>query len=152
MARPPLIASRILPLVPGGIRQLRPPTNFDERPLERPILPGWSANELSRCVGMRRSAFSLGKGRVFSLFDLKSLFHEITAHKTQFRSQNFYTPTGLYEWLIMPEGSSASPGWFVKVINGVSNGLEQVAAYLDDVVVYDSHPSAHFKTIRALSE
>ena len=40
VARPPLFTSRALPLVPGGIRQIRSPTNFDERPLERPILPG----------------------------------------------------------------------------------------------------------------
>ena len=31
----------------------------------------------------------------------------------------FCTPTGLYEWLVMPLGSSALPGWFVKVINEV---------------------------------
>ena len=52
----------------------------------------------------------------------------------------------------MPQGSSASPGWFVKVINAVAKGLEQVAAYLDDVIVFDSDPSAHVKTIRVLFE
>ena len=52
----------------------------------------------------------------------------------------------------MPRGSSASPGWFVKVINEVTKGLEQVAAYLDDVIVFDSDPSTHVETIRALFE
>ena len=64
----------------------------------------------------------------------------------------FCTPTGLYEWLVMPQGSSASPGWFVKVINEVIKGLAQVAAYLDDVIVFDSDPTAHVRTIRALFE
>ena len=31
----------------------------------------------------------------------------------------------------MPRGSSAAPGWFVKGINEVIEGLERVAAYLD---------------------
>ena len=53
---------------------------------------------------------------------------------------------------VMPQGSSASPGWFVKVINEVTKGLEQVAAYLDDVIVFDSDPWTHVKTIRALLE
>ena len=64
----------------------------------------------------------------------------------------FFTPTGLYEWLVMPQGSSASPGWFVNVINQVIKGLKQVAAYLDDVIVFDSDPIAHVKTIRSLFE
>ena len=50
----------------------------------------------------------------------------------------------------MPQGSSASQGWFVKVINEVIKGLKQVAAYLDDVIVFDSDPIAHVQTIRSL--
>ena len=38
----------------------------------------------------------------------------------------------------------------MKVINEVTKGLEQVAAYLGDVVVFDSDPLTHIKTIRAL--
>ena len=52
----------------------------------------------------------------------------------------------------MPQGSSASPGWFVKAINEVAKGLEQVAAYLDDAIILDSDPSAHVKTTRGLFE
>ena len=95
---------------------------------------------------------SLGKGRKLSLFELVSSFHQITAHKDAVLLTAFCTPTGLYEWLAMPQGSSASPGWFVKVINEVIKGLAQVAAYLDDVIVFVSDPAAHAKTIRALFE
>ena len=35
----------------------------------------------------------------------------------------------------MPQGSSVLPECFVKVINELMKGLEQVAAYLDDVIV-----------------
>ena len=52
----------------------------------------------------------------------------------------------------MPQGSSASPGWFVKAINEMIKGLKQVAAYLDDVIVFDSDPVAHIRTIRSLFE
>ena len=52
----------------------------------------------------------------------------------------------------MPQGSSASPGWFVKVINEVIKDLKQVAAYLDDIIVFDSDPIAHVQTIRSLFE
>ena len=52
----------------------------------------------------------------------------------------------------MPQSSGASPGRFVKVINEVIKGLEQVAAHLDDVMVYDTDTTAHVKTIRWLFE
>ena len=50
----------------------------------------------------------------------------------------------------MPQGSSASPGWFVKVINEVIKGVERVAAYLDDVIVFDPDPTDHVANILAL--
>ena len=93
---------------------------------------------------------SLGKGRIFSLFDLVSSFHQITIDKDTIPLTAFCTPNRLFEWLVMPQGSSASPGWFVKVINEVIKGLERVAAYLDDIIVFDPTPSDHTTNIRAL--
>ena len=49
-----------------------------------------------------------------------------------------------------PQDSSASPGCFIKAINEVTKCLEQVAAYLDGVIVFDSDPTAHFETMRVL--
>ena len=95
---------------------------------------------------------SLGSGRVFSLFDLVSSFYEIKAHQDTVHLTAFCTPTGLYEWLVMPQGSGPSSGWFLKVINEAIKGLNQVAAYLDDGSVFDSHPIAHVSTIRSLFE
>ena len=93
---------------------------------------------------------SLGSGRVFSLFDLVSSFHQITANKDTVPLTSFCTPTGLHERLVMPQGSSTSPGFFVKVINKVIMGLTQEEAYLDHVIVFDSDPVAHVRTIRSL--
>ena len=92
---------------------------------------------------------SFGQGTGIFPLRLFSSFHHITAHKDAVLLTGFCTPADLYEWLVMPQGSSASPGWFVMVVNGVINALEQVAANLDDVIVVDSDPAAHVKTIRA---
>ena len=45
--------------------------------------------------------------------------------------------------LVMPQGRSTSPGWFLKMINEVMKDSKQVEAYLDDVIVFDSDPIAH---------
>ena len=89
----------------------------------------------------------LGTGRTLSLFDLVSAFHQITVQKDTISLTAFCTPTRLFEWLVMPQGSSAVPEWFVKVINEVLKGLANVAAYLDDLTMFDSDPSAHVLTI-----
>ena len=52
----------------------------------------------------------------------------------------------------MPQGSSASPGRLVKVINEANKGLKQVAAYLYDVIVFDSDPTVHVEIMGALFE
>lgn len=46
--------------------------------------------------------------------------------------------------LFVPQGSSAAPGWFVKVVDEGIEGLEQVAAYFDHVitVVFDADASS----------
>ena len=86
-----------------------------------------------------------------SLFDLVSSFHQITAHKDTVPPTAFCSPTGLYEWLVIPQRCSASPGWVVKVLSKVTKGLEQVTAYLDDVMVFSDLPT-HVNTIRAFFE
>ena len=81
-----------------------------------------------------------------------SSFHQITVHKDTIPLTAFCTPTRLFEWLVIPKGSSAAPGWFVKVINEVIKGLANVVAYLDDVIAFDLDPSAHVLTIRDCSK
>ena len=48
--------------------------------------------------------------------------------------------------------TSQMAGWFVKVINEVIKDLKQVAAYLDDVIVFDFNAIAQVQTIRSLFE
>ena len=92
----------------------------------------------------------LGRGRIFLPFYFACSFHQITVHKDTTPLTAFCTPTRLFEWLVTPQGSSAAPGWFVKVINEVIKGLANVADYLDDVIVFDPDPSAHVLTIKGL--
>ena len=85
----------------------------------------------------------IGTGRIFPFFDLVFSFHQITVPKDAMPLTAFCTLTCLFEWLVMPQGSSAAPGWFVKVINEIIKGLVRVATYFDDVIVFDAYPSLH---------
>ena len=91
----------------------------------------------------------LGNEHIFSFFDLVSSFYQRTVSKDTIPLTAFSTLTRL-EWLVMPQGSSAAPGWFVKVINERIKGLVNEAAYLDDVIIFDPDPSVHVITITGL--
>ena len=90
---------------------------------------------------------SLYTGKVFSIFDLNSAFHQIVCDKETVPLTAFCTPTQLFEWLRMPQGANASPSWFVKVINRVVQGLDRVLAYLDDVICFDEEPLEHVRNM-----
>ncbi|CAB1103258.1 unnamed protein product [Ectocarpus sp. CCAP 1310/34] len=92
------------------------------------------------------------KGQFHSLFDMKSSFHQITVHRDTIPLTAFVTSSGLFEWLEMPQGRSAAPGWFCKVVNEVIENLRGVASYLDDLIVFDDTPATHVGTMRALFE
>ncbi|CAB1098634.1 unnamed protein product [Ectocarpus sp. CCAP 1310/34] len=95
---------------------------------------------------------SLHKGKVFSIFDLNSTFHQITVEEDTVQLTAFCTPTQLFEWLRMPRGSSVALSWFTMVINEVVTGLDHVLAYLDDVIVFDADPVHHVANIRLFLE
>ncbi|CAB1108996.1 unnamed protein product [Ectocarpus sp. CCAP 1310/34] len=95
---------------------------------------------LPRVDGIRDPLYT---GKVFSIFDLNSAFHQIVCDEDTVPLTAFCTPTQLFEWLRMPQGANASPSWFVKVINRVVHGLERVLAYLDDAICFDEEPLGH---------
>ncbi|CAB1108262.1 unnamed protein product [Ectocarpus sp. CCAP 1310/34] len=92
------------------------------------------------------------RGRVYSLFDMKSSFHQIMVHRDTIPLTVSVTSSGLFEWLKMPQGSSAAPGWFCKAVDEVIKNLHGVASYLDDLIVVDDTPATHVGTMRALFE
>ena len=51
------------------------------------------------------------KSRLDLRLDLVSSFHQITIDKRTIPLTAFCTPNRLFEWLVRPQGSSASPGW-----------------------------------------
>ena len=78
--------------------------------------------------------------------------HQITIDKDTIPLTAFCTPTRLFEWLVMPQGSNAAPGWFVEVINEVIKYLDRVAASLDDGIVFDPDPTVQVANVHSLFE
>ena len=90
---------------------------------------------------------TLGSGSVFSVFELLSGFTQLTIHLDTIPLTAFCTPTGLYEWLRMPQGAAGAPAWFVTVVRLVTTDLDNIRMYLDDDIGADDCPINHVTTL-----
>ena len=74
-----------------------------------------------------REVFRAWQRRVHQRTEASMPIHQIPIDEDTIPLTAFCTPNRLFEWLVMPQGSSASPGWFVKVTNEVMKGVEREA-------------------------
>ncbi|XP_046141954.1 uncharacterized protein LOC123987841 [Osmia bicornis bicornis] len=87
----------------------------------------------------------LGSAKYFSIFDLKSSFHQIPMHPDDKHKTAFSTPFGHFQFKRMPFGLKNAAGSFQRLMNNVLDGLQGVEAfvYIDDIVIYASSIEEH---------
>ena len=90
---------------------------------------------------------SLGGGKVFSNFDMQSGYHQLVMDPNSIELTAFCTPSGLYEWLVTPQGAAGAPGAFQRVMFRVTDGLPKCHMYLDDAVCHDCTPAEHVEQL-----
>ena len=90
---------------------------------------------------------TLGGDSVFSVFDLFSGFTLLMIHPNIIPLTSICTPTGLYEWLRMPQGAAGAPIWFVPVMRLVTTGLDNIRIYLDYAIGSNGCPINHVPTL-----
>ena len=79
---------------------------------------------------------TLGSASFFSPFDMMSGFHQIMIGENSVPLTAFCTASGLYEFLVIPMGTSGSPGHFQRVMQQVTADLVYfMTIYIDDVLV-----------------
>ncbi|CAM9575887.1 unnamed protein product, partial [Sphacelaria rigidula] len=91
---------------------------------------------------------ALGEGKPLSTFDLAAGFFQNAIHPDTVPLTASCTSSGLYEWLRMPQGAATAPGCFQCLMQRVTEGLEHIIMYLDDVIAFDASPTAHTRTLR----
>ena len=86
----------------------------------------------------------LSEAIVFSKFDMKSGFWKIQISESDKYKIAFTTPSGHYEWNVMPFGLKNAPSEFQNIMNDIFNSFSHFTIVsIDDVLVYSNSINEH---------
>ncbi|KAG6481401.1 hypothetical protein ZIOFF_058002 [Zingiber officinale] len=93
----------------------------------------------------------IGRSKIFSMFDLKSGFHQVAMDPDSVPWTAFWVPDGLFEWLVMPFGLKNAPAIFQRKMDNCFKGTEDfIAVYIDDILVYSETEEEHREHLKVL--
>ncbi len=88
----------------------------------------------------------LGKASYMTTLDLCKGYWQVPLDPSSKPYTAFRSPTGLYQYTVMPFGLHGAPATFQRLMHHVLAGCEQyAAAYLDDVVIYSGSWQEHLQ-------
>ena len=94
----------------------------------------------------------VGNSKYLTKFDLLKGYWQVPLTAQAREISAFVTPDGLYQYKVMPFGMKNSGATFQRLMNRVIAGLENVYAYIDDVLVVSNDWSEHLNQIKAFFE
>ncbi|KAL0198415.1 hypothetical protein M9458_006955, partial [Cirrhinus mrigala] len=97
---------------------------------------------------------ALRDARVFSKLDLQSAYNLIRIRRGDEWKTAFITPTGHYEYRVMPYGLSISPSVFQNFMNEIFRDMlhKFVIIYIDDILIYSPDLRTHHHHVTRVLE
>ena len=92
----------------------------------------------------------LGQARYLTKLDLLQGYYQVALSANAIPVSAFITPSGLWEWTVLPFGLRNAPATFQRLMNHITADLEGVRCYLDDLVVWGETWEDHLERLRAL--
>ncbi|KRH94389.1 pol polyprotein [Pseudoloma neurophilia] len=84
---------------------------------------------------------------IFTKFDLRKGFYQILVKEEDRPKTSFVTPFGKYHWNRIPMGLKNSQKYFHNIISRVLSDIDNVAVFIDDIIIFTKIPEEHFDTI-----
>ncbi len=84
----------------------------------------------------------------FSSLDLLSGYYQIRLAPSDVPKTAFRTPTGLYQYRVLPMGLSNAPSVFMAAMHRLLRDLPFALVYLDDILIFSKNPEEHIDHVR----
>ena len=94
----------------------------------------------------------IGRAKYYTKLDLKSGYHQFKVALDSIQYTAFCTPSGHYEWLVMPFGLMNAPSTFQSAMNDLLREYlnKFVVVYLDDILIFSDSEEEHKEHVKMI--
>ncbi|KAI0498886.1 hypothetical protein KFK09_019784 [Dendrobium nobile] len=153
--KPSTSRHRTMAMIVNSGTSIDPVTGTEVKGKERMVFNYRSVNDNTykdqySLPGINTLLKKIGNSKIYSKFDLKSGFHQVAMHPDSIEWTAFISPTGLYEWLVMPFGLKNAPAVFQqKMDKCFANCTDFLVVYIDDILIFSNTEAEHKKHLEA---
>ena len=90
----------------------------------------------------------IGNAKFVSTFDMLKGYWQVPLTQRAREISAFVTPSGLYQYKVMPFGMKNAPATFQRMVNKLVRDIDGCEGYIDDVVIYSDDWSDHIRQIK----
>ena len=90
----------------------------------------------------------IGNAKFVSTFDMLKGYWQVPLTQRAREISAFVTPSGLYQYKVMPFGMKNAPATFQRMVNKLVRDIDGCEGYIDDVVIFSNNWSDHIRQIR----
>ena len=89
----------------------------------------------------------IGNAKFVSTFDMLKGYWQVPLTQRAREISAFVTPSGLYQYKVMPFGMKNAPATFQRMVNKLVRNIDGCEGYIDDVVIFSDNWSDHIRQI-----
>ena len=90
----------------------------------------------------------IGNAKFVSMFDMLKGYWQVPLTQRAREISAFVTPSGLYQYKVMPFGMKNAPATFQRMVNKLVRDIDGCEGYIDDVVIFSDNWSDHIRQIK----
>ena len=90
----------------------------------------------------------IGNAKFVSTFDMLKGYWQVPLTQRAREISAFVTPSGLYQYKVMPFGMKNAPATFQRIVNKLVRDIDGCEGYIDDVVIFSDNWSDHIHQIK----
>ena len=89
----------------------------------------------------------IGNAKFVSTFDMLKGYWQVPLTQRAREISAFVTPSGLYQYKVMPFGMKNAPATFQRMVNKLVRDIDGCEGYIDDVIIFSDNWSDHIRQI-----